>query len=128
MLPIDQDSNPMCWWREHCLEYPLLSLYVKANFSFQPTSVASESVFNDDKEVNFFNINLVAPETCLFQVYDDRRKRILTGRGEGLVIAQNFIKKRANEEEFRLCKQCPAPQNSDGECKYKIMCPKHQKV
>ena len=69
----------------------------------------------------------MAPASILFQVYDDRRKAILPGRGEGLVISQNFIKKRANEEEFRLCKKCPAPQNGDGGSKYKIMCPKHHK-
>lgn len=111
MLPVEQECNPLNWWRDHQQEYPLMSLYVKSNFSFQPTSVASESVFNDDKEV-----------------YDVRRKAILPGRGEGLVVAQNFIKNRANEEQFRLCKQCPAPQNNGGGAKYKIMCPQHQKV
>lgn len=60
MLPVEQECNPLFWWREHQEEYPLLSRYVKANFSFQPTSVASESVFNDDKEV-LLEIKLTGP-------------------------------------------------------------------
>ena len=39
----------------------------------------------------------------------------MPGRGEELVIAQNYIKKRVSEEElYRLCDKCPAPQNSSG--------------
>ena len=128
MLPVEQECNPLNWWRDHQQEYPLMSLYVKSNFSFQPTSVASESVYNDDKEVGRDNLSYLNNTLTFFQVYDVRRKAILPGRGEGLVVAQNFIKNRANEEQFRLCKQCPAPQNNGGGAKYKIMCPQHQKV
>ena len=31
------------------------------------------------------------------------------------------------EEEFQLCKECPAPQNKNGVSNYKITCEKHQK-
>ena len=49
---VDQDVNPLDWWRENQMKFPLLSYFVKANFSFQPTSVASERIFNKDKLVS----------------------------------------------------------------------------
>ena len=52
----------------------------------------------------------------------------MPGLGEELVIAQNYIKKRVSEEEYRLCDKCPAPQNISGETKYNIMCPEHHQA
>ena len=43
-------------------------------------------------------------------VYDDRRKSLEVERGSGLVIAQDYLKRRKNPSEFRLCSDCPAPQ------------------
>ena len=62
-----------------------------------------------------------------FKVYDDRRTSILPDRGEGLIVAQDYLRQRINEEEFQLCKECPAPQNKNGVTNYKILCEKHQK-
>ena len=111
VFPVDQDVNPLVWWSSHKQDYPLLSLYVRANFSFQATSVASEQIYNKDK-----------------LVYDDKRKCIKVERGAGLVIAQDYLKSRINREEYRLCPDCPQPQNSEGGAKYKISCEKHSKA
>ena len=109
--PVDQDVNPLVWWRSKKLDYPLLSLYVRANFSFQATSLASERIYNKDK-----------------LVYDDRRKSIQVERGAGLIVAQDYLRQRINKEEYRLCPDCPQPQNSGGGAKYKITCEKHSKA
>ena len=45
--------------------------------------------------------------------------------GSGLVIAHDFLMRRKNPAEFRLCPQCPAPQSSVGQPTYKINCAKH---
>ena len=95
---------------------------MKANFSFQPTSVASESVFNIDKLVMFWK-SVLHSKTIkqLFQVDDDENQFCQ----EGLVVTQNFMRKRINEEEFRICSKCPAPhhsKNGPGDSKYKIKC------
>ena len=106
--PLDTGSNPLSWWRENESSFPLLARYVKANGAFQATSVASERIFNVDKLV------------C-----DDRRKSLGVETGSGLVIAQDFLMRRENPAEFRLCLQCPAPQSSVGQPTYKIDCAKH---
>ena len=43
---LDENENPLKWWRENRNTYPLLAMFVRANFSFQCTSVASERIFN----------------------------------------------------------------------------------
>ena len=43
----------------------------------------------------------------------------------GLVIAQDFLKRRTNLAQFRLCHQCPAPQSQKGQPKYTINCEEH---
>ena len=92
--PIDTDRNPLIWWKDNQASFPLLARYVKGNGAFQATSVASERIFNVDK-----------------LVYDDRRKSLDTELGSGLVIAHDFLVRRKNPEEFRLCQECPAPQS-----------------
>ena len=44
----------------------------------------------------------------------------------GLVIAQDFLKRRTNLAELRLCHQCPAPQSQKGQPKYTINCEEHK--
>ena len=107
-LPIDLSSNPLDWWKQNQNQYPLLAKFVKANGAFQATSVASERIFNVDK-----------------LVFDDRRKRIDVERGSGLVIAQDYLKRRQNRAEFRICPDCPAPQSLKGQPKYRINCAQH---
>ena len=106
--PLDTERNPLIWWRDNHSSFPLLARYVKANGAFQATSVASERIFNVDK-----------------LVYDDRRKSLGVETGSGLVIAHDFLMRRKNPAEFRLCPQCPAPQSSVGQPTYKINCAKH---
>ena len=106
--PIDSNQNPLNWWKLNQATYPLLARYVKANAAFQATSVASERIFNVDK-----------------LVYDERRKRLDVERSSGLVIAQDYLKRRRNLAEFRLCHQCPAPQSQRGQPRYNINCEEH---
>ena len=73
-----------------------------------PVVLNSERIFNVDK-----------------LVYDDRRKSLGVETGSGLVIAHDFLVRRKNPAEFRLCPQCPAPQSSVGQPTYKINCAKH---
>ena len=109
--PIDIKMNPLDWWKQNCGTYPLLAKFVKSNGAFQATSVASERIFNVDK-----------------LVYDDKRKRLDVERGSGLVIAQDYLKRRKNQAEFRLCPDCPAPQSEKGQPKYRINCAQHAKL
>ena len=60
-------------------------------------------------------------------VYDDRRKSLEVERGSGLVIAQDYLKRRKNPSEFRLCSDCPAPQSSKVQPKYRINCEHHNR-
>ena len=43
---LDENQNPLKWWRENKVTFPLLAMFVRANFSFQCTSVASERIYN----------------------------------------------------------------------------------
>ena len=43
----------------------------------------------------------------------------------GLVIAQDFPKRRTNLAEFQLCQHCPAPQSQKGQPNYTINCEEH---
>ena len=45
---VDINMNPMDWWRNHALEFPLLARYWRAYSSFPTTSASSERVFNVD--------------------------------------------------------------------------------
>jgi hypothetical protein len=47
--PADRDINPLDWWKIHEKEFPTLALFMKSNAAFQPTSLASERLFNKDK-------------------------------------------------------------------------------
>ena len=90
--PIEVDQNPLAWWRDNQGTYPHLAKYMRSNGA----SVSSERIFNVDK-----------------LVYDDRRKSLDAERGSGLVVAQDYLKRRKNPAEFRLCSECPAPQSKE---------------
>ena len=57
-------------------------------------------------------------------MYDDRRKSIEVERGGGMVVTQDYLKRRVNSREFVLCTECPAAQ-SKGQSKYNISCAVH---
>ena len=71
-------------------------------------SVASERVFNIDG-----------------LIMTKQRKCIDAQRGEELVIAQDYLKKRVNKESYRLCTKCPQPPNLSAS--YKVTCALHNK-
>ena len=45
---VEQDINPMDWWRTREKEFPKLSLYWKAHSSYPATSASAERLFNMD--------------------------------------------------------------------------------
>ena len=45
---VEQDSNPMDWWRTREKDFPKLSLYWKAHSSYPATSASAERSFNID--------------------------------------------------------------------------------
>ena len=85
-----------------------MALYFGANSSFQATSTPSERVFNIDG-----------------LVMTKQRKNMNVDRHGKLVILQDYLKKRVNHEEFRLCPQCPQPPSFDAA--YKVSCSRHNK-
>ena len=44
----EEGSNPMQWWQEKEVQYPLLGRFWGSYADFQATSVASERIFNRD--------------------------------------------------------------------------------
>ena len=60
--PIETNKNPLKWYREHETEFPYLARYVKHNAHFQPTSVASERIFNKDSLIYDSRRSSLAPE------------------------------------------------------------------
>ena len=107
-MPSDEKSDVMEFWKSHEQQFPLLATFFRAYYSFQPTSVASERIFNIDG-----------------LIMTKQRKNIDPERGEKLVITQDFLKRRANKEEFKLCTKCPQPPNLSA-C-YKVSCTLHNK-
>ena len=49
VVPVSKDTDPLQWWAANQKEYPLLALFMKSNGAMQPTSLASERLFNKDK-------------------------------------------------------------------------------
>ena len=72
-------------------QFPLLATFFRAYSSFQPTSVASERVFNID--------GLVMTKL---------RKNMDPERGESMVVSQDFLKRRVNKEEFCFAPSAPS--------------------
>ena len=84
--PMDQNQNPLKFWRDHQNEYPLLAKMVKTYDAFQPTSVSSERIFNKDK-----------------LIYTNRRKCILPERSEKFICLQEFYRNRDDDSRWRIC-------------------------
>ena len=97
MTPIDQERNPLKWYKEHKDEFPLsTSLYIRYA-SVQATSVPSERVFN-----------------VASMLYDDRPS-LLAEKAEKSVVLHDYYHGKDDDSNWRLCSQCkPA--------RYKIMC------
>ena len=72
-------------------------------------AVASERVFNIDGLVMTKQRKNIDPEHRAF-----------------LVVSQDFLKRRANKESFKLCPQCPQPPSLSAS--YKISCAQHNKA
>lgn len=125
MQPIDLSVNPLTWWKLNSDTFPLLSKYYKANAGFQATSLASERIYNVDKLVSVAFLLVKKFDNFTSQIYDDRRKSIDVERGSGLVVAEDYLKRRMNTAEFELCSECPRFQSQS---KYKVSCAKHNKV
>ena len=84
---LDEHSNPLVWWRENKDSYPLLAMFVRANFSFQCTSVASERIFN---KVMFFSFLLL---NILIVKINYHRTRVFLKSpffGDYLILIENF--------------------------------------
>ena len=89
-------------------EYPLLALFMKANAAMQPTSLASERLFNKDK-----------------LLYGTTRQTLTEEHGEGFIFLHDYLNKRMTPGKFKICTKCPntpSPMAS-----YRLTCPKHNK-
>lgn len=103
---VEHKSSPLNWWREHCIEYPLLSRYYRAHCAFPATSTNSERIYNMESL-------LVSSD----------RKRLLPSRVSGLCETRDYLMQRQQTKAFRLCKKCPQPPSS--EASYILCCRKH---
>ena len=90
--PPSDSMDPLAWWKTHETEFPLLALYMKANGAFQPTSLASERLFNKDK-----------------QLFGVTRQSLTEEHGEGFIFLHDFLNKRMVTEQYQLCVKCPRP-------------------
>ena len=105
-IPVSKEVNPLDWWKVHSCEFPLLSLFMKANGAFQPTSLASERLFNKDK-----------------MLFGTTRQSLTEEHGEGFIFLHDFLNKRMAEGEYRICETCPNPPKQGSN--YRRTCPQH---
>ena len=105
-IPVSKEVNPLDWWKVHSCEFPLLSLFMKANGAFQPTSLASERLFNKDK-----------------MLFGTTRQLLTEEHGEGFIFLHDFLNKRMAEGEFRICEDCPNPPKQGAN--YRTTCRQH---
>ena len=101
--PIDIHRNPLKFYRENEKEYPYLSRYVKNNAHFQPTSVASERLFNKDSLICTPRRSSLAPEVA-----------------ESLSLLQDYLSRREDDRRWQLCSECPGNRT-----RYNIQCYEH---
>ena len=96
--PVDRDINPLDleWWKANEKKFPTLSLFMKANAAFPPTSLASERLFNKDK-----------------QLYGTTRTQLSEDHGEDFVFLHDFLNKRSPPALYQLCPDCPNPPSPD---------------
>ena len=105
--PIDTHINPLLWWKTNEKHFPLLALFMKSNAAFQPTTLASERMFNKDK-----------------LLFGQTRKRLGTVRSSGLIFLHDYIIKRVDPAEYKICPTCPKPPTVGAN--YRITCSKHR--
>ena len=65
--PIDTFRNPLKFYCENEKDFPYLSRYIKNNSHFQPTSVASERIFNKDSLIYSSRRSSLAAEVSEFE-------------------------------------------------------------
>ena len=106
--PADRDINPLDWWKIHEKEFPTLALFMKSNAAFQPTSLASERLFNKDK-----------------MLYGTTRTQLTETHGEDFIFLHDFLNKRSPPALYQLCPDCPDPPSPDSN--YRITCSEHYK-
>ena len=100
--------NPLHWWKSHEKKFPLLALFMKANGAFQPTSLASERLFNKDK-----------------LLFGTTRVMLTEEHAEGLIFIHDYLNKRMVPRQFEPCHNCPnAPQEG---ANYRLTCSKHNR-
>ena len=105
---MDRDINPLEWWKANEKEFPTLSLFMKANAAFQPTSLASERLFNKDK-----------------LLYGTTRTQLSEDHGEDFVFLHDYLNKRSPPALYQICADCPNPPSPDSN--YRVTCSKHNK-
>lgn len=106
VVPVSKDTNPLQWWAANEKEYPLLALFMKSNGAMQPTSLASERLFNKDK-----------------LLFGTTRVMLTEEHAEGLIFLHDYLNKRMVSGQFEPCSGCPnAPQEG---ANYRLSCPKH---
>ena len=101
--PIDEEKNPLKWYKQNFNTFPYLTKFYLSAASFQATSVASERIFNKDA-----------------LIYDERRTKILPETSEHLIVLQDYYVSRENDDKFSLCSECPGNRN-----RYRLTCRKH---
>ena len=63
------DTNPLQWWKEHAINFPILSKYAKKMLSVPATSVASERVFSSAGDVVSAKRACLSPEQVNMLVF-----------------------------------------------------------
>ncbi len=63
-LQIDEEVNPLLWWRARIIEYPILSSMARDYLSIQATSVPSEQAFSIAGNTISQTRNRLLPETA----------------------------------------------------------------
>lgn len=101
--PIDTFRNPLKFYRENEKDFPYLSRYIKNNSHFQPTSVASERIFNKDS-----------------LIYSSRRSSLAAEVSESLTLLQDYLSRREDDRRWKLCSDCPGNRT-----RYNIQCNNH---
>lgn len=105
---MSKDVHPLVWWKANDKDFPKLALFMKSNGAFQPTSLASERLFNKDK-----------------LLFGTTRVMLTEEHAEGLIFLHDYLNKRMVKGHFEPCSSCPnAPHEG---ANYRLTCPKHNK-
>jgi len=106
LTPVDTKINTLDFWRIYNKDFPTISLFMKSNGAFQPTSLASERLFNKDK-----------------MLFGTTRTRFEENRAEGFVFLGDYLNRRVGKAKYVVCKGCPQPPHE--EARYRVSCPTH---